>query len=119
MSTEYLLPQSFRNYREQNDSQESSQESTPEGSQEGSQEGSPQLPEEESIMYVIYCHGEMMPNLFDNFVIPQYLDRTIHLYYLVDVGYILWGVPNNISEICNANIDPTHSKRSNDIISIT
>jgi hypothetical protein len=103
------------------DSQENSPEGSPEGSQEDTQESSQedpqQLPEEESIMYVIYCHGEMMPNLFDNFMIPQYLDRTIHLYYIADAGYILLGGPSNISEICNANIDPRHSKKSNDIIS--
>jgi hypothetical protein len=121
MSTNNQFPSSFMNYRNPQKVLQDSQGNSPEGSQEDSQECSqenpPQLPEEESIMYVIYCHGEMMPNLFDNFVIPEHLDRIIHLYYIADAGYILVGGPINIPLICNANIDPRHTKRSNDIIS--
>ena len=121
MSTNNQFPSSFMNYRSPQKVLQDSQENSPEGSKEDSQESSledpPQLPEEESIMYVIYCHGEMIPNLFNNFMIPQYLERTIHLYFIVDAGYILLGGPRNISEICNVNIDPRHTKKSNDIIS--
>jgi hypothetical protein len=117
------LPPSFRNFREQNNSQEGSTESSRQSSPQSTQEDSSiisdsqNLPEEESIMYTIYCHGEMMSNILtDNFRIPKYLDRTIHLYYLVDIGYILLGHQNNILQICNANVDPRHSNESNDIV---
>ena len=61
----------------------------------------------ESVVYVIYCHGEEDPA--SRVLVPFYKGQTIRLDYYVQCGTALWGGETTLNEICQANAVPTLS----------
>ena len=122
----YSLPQSFRNYREQNYSLESSPEGSPQDAQKVSNEETNylQLPKITSITYIIYCHGEIVGNgetiPHQYFQIPFFDDngnnRPITIRYLADPTFIMLDELPNIDIICDHDDDARETRRSGEVV---